>query len=126
SGVATFSTATLAGGTHSVTAVYGGDSSFNGSTSQALSQVVNLIGTAITVMSNANPSQPGQPVTLTAKVSDASGATVQGGTVSFSVDGVSAGGPVNLDSSGQASLTTSLASGPHQVVARYSGSANFL
>src|SRR2546425_1074870 len=41
SGQATLTTSLLAAGTHSITAVYGGDSSFNGSTSPVLSQVVN-------------------------------------------------------------------------------------
>ena len=38
---ATFATASLAAGIHSITAVYGGDSNFNGGTSAALSQKVN-------------------------------------------------------------------------------------
>src|SRR5581483_6320939 len=40
-GVASFSTATLSVGTHSITAVYGGDSTFAGSTSNTVNQVVN-------------------------------------------------------------------------------------
>jgi len=44
SGVATFSTSTLAAGTHSITAVYGGDSNFTGSTSTAASIVVIASG----------------------------------------------------------------------------------
>jgi hypothetical protein len=39
-GVATFSTSTLTAGTHSITAGYGGDNNFNGSTSTAVSLVV--------------------------------------------------------------------------------------
>ena len=38
---ATFATASLAEGTHSLTAVYSGDSNFNGGTSAALSEKVN-------------------------------------------------------------------------------------
>lgn len=41
SGAASLSTSTLAVGPHSITAVYGGDSGFNQSTSAALSQTVN-------------------------------------------------------------------------------------
>ena len=42
SGVATFSTSSSdASGTHSITAVYGGDTNFTTSTSTAVSQVVN-------------------------------------------------------------------------------------
>jgi hypothetical protein len=40
-GVATYTTSTLALGTHSITVVYGGDTNFASSTSGALSQVVN-------------------------------------------------------------------------------------
>ncbi len=48
SGVATLSTSTLAAGTHSITAVYGGDSNFNGSTSTASSVVVTATGFSLT------------------------------------------------------------------------------
>ncbi|EET89493.1 Fibronectin type III domain protein [Clostridium carboxidivorans P7] len=41
SGTATFSISALAVGSHSITAVYGGDANYNGSTSSALTQVVN-------------------------------------------------------------------------------------
>jgi hypothetical protein len=41
SGQATFSTSLLTAGSHSITAVYGGDSDFNGSTSAALIQSVS-------------------------------------------------------------------------------------
>jgi len=43
-GVAKFSTSTLTVGTHSITAVYGGDATFVGSTSAVLSQVVDSSG----------------------------------------------------------------------------------
>jgi len=39
-GIATFTTSTLTVGTHTITAVYSGDSNYNGSTSSALMQVV--------------------------------------------------------------------------------------
>ncbi|HVI06756.1 MAG TPA: FG-GAP-like repeat-containing protein [Candidatus Binatia bacterium] len=43
-GVATFSTSSLAAGAHSITAVYGGDSNFTGSTSSASSLTVTAAG----------------------------------------------------------------------------------
>lgn len=43
-GVATFTTATLAQGSHPISAVYGGDASFATSTSVVLTQVVNPAG----------------------------------------------------------------------------------
>ncbi len=46
---ATFSTTTLAVGTHSnITAVYGGDSNFQGSTSTSITQVVNTLAITVT------------------------------------------------------------------------------
>jgi CSLREA domain-containing protein len=41
SGAATLTTSLLAAGSHSITAVYGGDSNYSGSTSTAIAQVVN-------------------------------------------------------------------------------------
>ncbi len=46
SGVATFTTTTLGAGTHAITAVYGGDANFSGSTSATLTQTVNPATTA--------------------------------------------------------------------------------
>jgi Bacterial Ig-like domain (group 3)/FG-GAP-like repeat len=70
SGVATFSIATLTAGTHSITAVYSGDSNFNPQTSVALSQVVTDFGLSSTP-GNATVS-PGTPVdfTVTATAKD--------------------------------------------------------
>jgi hypothetical protein len=48
SGVATYATTTLAAATHSITAVYSGDSNYSGSTSSVLSQVVNKATLTIT------------------------------------------------------------------------------
>ncbi len=74
SGVASFKSSSLAAGTHSITASYGGDANFNGSTSSALSQVVDNSGTAsgtytITVAGSATgaTSQTAAPLTLVVK-----------------------------------------------------------
>jgi hypothetical protein len=120
SGVATFSTSTLAVGTHSITAQYGGDGTHTGSTSPAVLQTVNKATTTITLTSNDNPSKSGQPVTFTATVSPSTAT----GTVQF-FDGSNSLGTVVL-SSGQASLTTSsLSAAKHSITAVYSGNANF-
>jgi uncharacterized delta-60 repeat protein len=52
---ATFTTSTLAVGTHSITAVYGGDSNDMGSTSAVVSQVVNTM-TSTALITSAAPS----------------------------------------------------------------------
>ncbi|HEV8614863.1 MAG TPA: Ig-like domain repeat protein [Methylomirabilota bacterium] len=69
-GVAAFSISTLTPGAHTISAVYGGDGNFNGS-SASVSQTVNAIATMTTVVSSPNPSTFGQPVTLTATVARA-------------------------------------------------------
>ena len=107
SGVATFSTTTLAVGTDSVTAVYGGDSTYGSSTSSAVSQVVNLASTTTTVSSSVNPSVYGQSVTFTANVAAVSPGTGEPtGTVTFENSGTSIG-TGTLSSTGVATFTTS-------------------
>src|SRR5206468_2326324 len=63
-GQAAFSTTTLAAGTHAITAVYAGDTNFNGSASGTLSQVVGQADTTTALSSSANPSAVGQAVTF--------------------------------------------------------------
>ena len=120
SSVATFSTSTLAVGTHSITAQYSGDATHAGSTSPALPQIVNKATTTTALASNNNPSKPGQPVTFTATVAPSTAT----GTVQF-WDGSTSLGTVGL-SSGQASFTPpSLTAGKHSITAVYSGDGNF-
>src|SRR5207244_4140213 len=125
-GQATFTTSALSVATHSITVVYGGDGNFNTSTSSALSQVVNKANTNSTVVSSANPSVVGQPVTFTATVSAvAPGSGTPTGTVQFKDGTTPLGSPVTL-SGGQATFTTSALSmaGP-SITAVYSGDGNF-
>ena len=126
-GAATFTTSALAVGTHSITAVYGGDASFAASTSAALSQVVNqaLAATSTTLAASPNPSASGQAVTFTATVGPVAPATgTPTGTVTFK-DGSTTLGTGTL-SGGAATFTTSaLAVGTHSITAAYGGDASF-
>jgi hypothetical protein len=123
SGVATCATSTLAAGTHSITAVYGSDTNFNGSTSPPVSQVVNKASTTTAVsMSPTAFSGPGQSVTLTATVSSTTPTPT--GTVTF-YDGTKNLGTAPLNSSGVATFTTTLDAGPHTITATYSGDSNY-
>jgi hypothetical protein len=124
-GLATYSTTSLSVGRHSITAVYGGDSSFNGSTPSALSQKVNKASTT-KVISSANPSVSGRSVTFTATVSaNEPGSGTPTGTVTFK-DGGKVLGTATLDASGKASYSTSsLSVGAHSITAVYSGDGNF-
>jgi len=125
-GASTITTSAFAVGTHSITAVYGGVSNFNGSTSSVLSQVVSRAGTATGVTSSNSPSLFGVPITLTASVAAvAPGSGVPAGAITFQ-DGATAIGTANVVG-GVATLTTSsLAVGTHSITAAYAGSASFV
>jgi hypothetical protein len=114
-GTASFNTTTLSKGIHTITAVYSGNGTFSGSTSQSIS--VNVLGTSsTTIASSVNPSSFGQTVTFTATVTGGS----DGEIVTFK-DGSSTLGTGSL-SSGSTSFTTSaLAAGSHSITAVYGG-----
>ncbi len=115
---------TLVSGTHSITAVYGGDSNFMVSASPVLTQTVNPASTTTTVAVSPSATQYYQPVTLTANVSSVTGA-IPIGTVVFK-DGTHNLGSVTLKS-GTATLSYSgLTAGTHSLTAVYAGATNFI
>ncbi|MBB5054269.1 hypothetical protein HNQ36_004271 [Afipia massiliensis] len=121
-GQATLTTSALTPGARSITAVYGGDSNNNGSTSPVLSQTISLSSTTTALASSKNPSDVGQPVTFTATVTSAGGTPP--GTVTF-MDGATTLGTVAL-TGGVATLTTAaLTLGSHTITASFSGSPGF-
>jgi len=126
--VATFSTSSLAVATNTITAVYSGDSSFSGTTSQALSQTVNPdnTSTSLTSSSGTNPLVFGQSVTFTATVKASSpGSGTPTGTVAFK-DGTATLGAGILNGSGTATFSiSSLAVATHSITAVYSGDNSF-
>jgi hypothetical protein len=127
SGVATLSTATLALGSHSLTAQYAGNANSLASTSAAVSVTVTAAvqSTTTTLVAAPNPVVAGKTLTLTASVKG-SGTTVPAGTVSF-LNGVTILGTGTLNSSGVATFPTSaLAAGKYSLTAKYAGNANSL
>jgi hypothetical protein len=122
---ATFSISTLGVGSHSITAVYAGDTDFTGSTSAGITQVVNQGTPAVDLASSANPSLQGNSVTFTATVQSLGGVTPTG-SVAF-LDGASNLGSGALDGSGVATFSTAaLGLGSHSMSASYGGDSNFL
>jgi hypothetical protein len=117
--------ATLPAGTHSITAVYSGDSNFTGATSAPISQVVNKatpgVGgfAPITVASSLNPSIYQNAVTLTATAPAGSS-----GTITF-MDASTALGTSPLVGTSATFSVSTLVAGTHPITAVYSGDANF-
>ena len=110
------------GGTWSLYAVEdqgnGGNTTLTG---WSLTFTLAPAATTTSVTSSANPSVFGQPVTFTATVSTA-GLGTPTGNVQFFDGATPIGGPVALNGSGQAQVTTStLSVGNHTITANYAG-----
>ena len=119
-GVATYTTTSLAVGTHSITAVYGGATGYNGSTSSAVSQVVNKANTTSALVSSLNPSTSGASVKFTATVTP----TTATGTVTFK-NGTTTLGTGTLSSGVATYTTTTLPVGTDSITAVYGGSSSY-
>ena len=120
SGKATFSTATLAAGTYSITATYTSDANNGASTSSPTSLTISLATTATAITVTPNPALVGAAVTITAKV------TGNGGTPTGSVNFIANGTTLNTATltGGTATFTTStLAPGAYTITASYLGDA---
>jgi hypothetical protein len=125
-GTATFTTTRLQLATHSVSAEYAGDETFEASTAEAVTVTVGRGDTSTSLTSSPNPSVVGQGVTLSARVAAVapSSGTPQG-SVTFKA-GDTVLGTVTLDATGGATWSTSaLGVGSHALSAEYSGSAHF-
>jgi hypothetical protein len=122
SGIATLSNSTLAVGTHSITAVYAGDSTYSGSTSSAVSIVIDsdLTATTTVLASSATSISYGTSITLTATVSSSSAT----GTVDF-YDGTTVVGSAVLSSGTASYVTTTLPIGTDVIKAIYVGDSSY-
>lgn len=128
SGQAALVTAALPAGARSITAVYTPTGvNFNGSTSAALTQNVNLV-TATGLTSNQSATRFGEPVTFTASVSVVSpGTGTPSGAIQFRDGATTLGSPVPLDASGNAQLIWSaLPAGNRTITAVFIPAAGFV
>jgi hypothetical protein len=125
-GVATFTTANVPGGPHTVTAVYFGGNNFLGSTSSAHSQPTSPAHTNILLKDSASGSvNYGQPVTFTATVTNTDTSLIPAGYIVF-LDGTKVLKKVKVDASGIATYTTqNLAVGSHMITAVFVSNPDF-
>jgi hypothetical protein len=125
---ATFTTTSLAIGTHLVKGVYGGNSYYSAATSAILAQVIrNALESTVPELV-VNPSTPvyGQPVTFVVSVPRV-GSILPTGTVTIYYDGEPIGSGT-LGSDGVASVTLpggTLPAGTGTIIARYNGDQTY-
>ncbi|MFP5235133.1 MAG: Ig-like domain repeat protein [Acidobacteriota bacterium] len=122
SGTASFTTSSLAVGSHAITAAYLGDVNNGSGTSSPVVQVVNLAPTTTVLVAAPTPGIAGKGEILTATVKGSASGTITG-KVSFT-DGTVALGSANVAANGTAALNVTLAPGSHALVATYSGDSN--
>jgi hypothetical protein len=121
-GTTTFSTSSLAVGSHTITATYAGDSGHSPNSAQ-VTQIVNQAGTTTSLESSANPSNHGQSVTFTATVSPATAGTATG-TVNF-YDGANLLGSNTLSGGSATFSTSALSDGSHSITSSYQGDSGY-
>ena len=125
SGVATFSTSSLATGSHTIGASFAGSTGWQNS-STTLTQQINQtsFATSTSVRSSPNPSNSGQSVTFTATVTSTGG--TPSGTVTFSEGSTVLASNVAVNASGQAAFATStLSVGSHTITGAFTGANGF-
>ena len=124
-GSAAFSINSLAVGSHSITAVYGGDTNDNGSTSSSINQTVNKASTTIALSSPASSAKLGAAVTFTVTVNAVSpSAGTPTGIVTFK-NGTTTLGTATLSNGKATFSTSSLPVGIDSITAVYGGDSNF-
>ena len=123
-GTALFTTSSLAAGSHTIVAVYGGSTTFNSSSSTPVTLVVNGRPTQTTLSASPNPATFGQPVLLNASVAPVTGGGTPTGTVTFS-DGNTTLGTATPTAGGASFSTSALTVGAHSLIASYSGDSTF-
>jgi hypothetical protein len=116
---ATFTTTTLAVGTHAITAGWAGNTNYSAVKSSAITQTVSKVTPTLSVASSSTPSTYGGSVTFTAAIS--SGPT---GTVTFYDSGTSIG-TGTISGTTETLTTTSLSGGSHSITAVWAGNTNY-
>jgi len=125
SGLARLTTSSLAGGPHTITAVYAGDATYVGSTAPALIQTISRHASSVSLAApDGTNTAVGDPVRLVAHVDGEAGSAAVTGSVTFK-DGATILGSAPIDASGDATVTTSaIGVGARSLTATYDGDAD--
>ena len=109
-------------GSHSIVAVYSGDSVYGKTTSNSVTETITKANSWVTLAVSANPTTAGSPVTFTSQVTSMNGLATPTGTVTFN-SGKTALGKGTLKSGVATYSTSSLPVGTFSITATYSGDA---
>ncbi len=116
----------LAVGSHSITAVYSGDTHFTAVTSAILTYVVTKINATVTPASSLNPSTYGDSVTFSVTVSSLTGATPTGTVLVVDTTSSTTLGTITLvGGTGSLPATSLITAGTHTITFTYSGDSNY-
>ncbi len=118
SGVAIFTTSSLAVGTHSIVATYGSSTDDAGSQSNTVAQVVQPIPTSTTLGTSLSTANTAQQVILVASVSGNPAQPTPAGTVTF-LSGTTTLGTGTVNASGVATFSPVLNPGTYTITAQY-------
>ncbi len=120
-GVASYTTSSLAVGTHNVTAVYGGDANDAGSTSTGITETVTAYATQTSLVASATSMNTDQQLTLLTTTTSSSGGAVTG-TITY-MSGTTTLGTATVGANGAATFSLSPPAGSYSIAAHYSGDA---
>ena len=120
---ATLMTTALTAGSHTITAVYSGDTGAAGSTSPDFPYTVGRQATKTTTTSGHNPSLVGDSVTFTATVTPSAGSQpIEAGSVQFFDGSTPFGDPISIDTSTARRRSPLRRSTPSATSCRHAGS----
>jgi len=114
-------------GGHTLTAIYSGDTNYSSVTSPSVTITIAKVATSLAIAPASTTPLGGSPLLITATISlTGTSAAVPTGTITFTLDGTTAG-TQTVSSGTTASITiTAPTSGVHTLQASYSGDSNFL
>lgn len=121
SGVASYTTSSLAVGTHNITAVYGGDANDAGSTSAGVTETVTAYATETSLVASATSLNTDQELTLLTTTTSSSGGAVTG-TITY-MNGSTQLGTATVGANGAATFSVNPPAGQYSITAHYSGDA---